>query len=185
MFRRVLLGAAVAVPAILFAVACRPDTFHVERSITIATAPERAFAHVNDFHAWSAWSPYEKLDPAMTRTYSGPTSGPGATYAFTGNDKVGKGRMTIRKSESPEEIGIELVFTEPFACTNAATFRFEPVDGGTRVTWSMDGRNNFLAKAMSIFVDMDEMVGSDFEKGLVSLKALSEAPATTASASAD
>lgn len=184
MFRKVLLGAAVIIPAILLAVASRPDTFHVERSITIAAPPDRAFAHVNDFHAWAAWSPYEKLDPGMTRTYEGEASGRGAAYAWAGNDKVGKGRMTIQKSERPSEIGIELEFIEPFACTNAATFRFEPVPGGTRVTWSMDGRNKFLAKAMSIFMDMDKLVGSDFEKGLASLKSLSEAPAT-ASASAN
>lgn len=183
MLRKLLLGAAVAVPCLLLAVASRSDTFHVERSIVIAAPPERAFAQVNDFHAWTAWSPYEKLDPGMARTYEGPSSGPGAAYAWAGNDKVGKGRMTITKSVRPSEIAIDLEFVEPFACTNAATFRFEPAPEGTRVTWSMDGQNKFVGKAMSIFVDMDALVGGDFERGLASLKSLSEAPVQTASAS--
>lgn len=180
MLRKVLLGAAVLVPAALLAVASRPDTFHVERSVTIAAAPERAFAHVDDFHAWAAWSPYEKLDPAMTRTYAGPSSGAGAQYAWAGNDKIGKGRMTITKSERPRAIDLQLEFFEPFACTNTAHFTFEPTSEGTRVTWSMDGQNKFVGKAMSIFFDMDRMVGSDFEKGLASLKSLSETAPTAA-----
>src|SRR5262249_7146798 len=146
-------------------------------------------AQVNDFHAWPAWSPWEKLDPQMKKTFEGPASGVGAKYAWTGNDKVGEGRMTIEKSEKPSTVGIKLEFLKPFEATNATTFTFAPTAKGSKVTWAMDGENNFMAKAASLFMDMDKMIGGDFERGLTAMKTAAEsapkpAPATPPAAAA-
>ena len=170
----VLIGLAAAIVVLVAVVATRPDTFHVERSITIAAPPERAFAQVNDFHAWGGWSPWEKKDPQMKRTYGGAPSGTGATYAWAGNNDVGEGRMTIERSVEPSLLVIELQFLKPFAATNTATFTFTPTPGGTKVTWAMDGRNNFVAKAVHLVMDMDTMVGGDFERGLAAMKTNAE-----------
>lgn len=172
---KLLALAGVGVLGLFIVIATRPDRFHVERSVQIAAPPENAFVHVNDFHGWSAWSPYEKLDPDMERSYEGAPSGVGAIYAWKSDtNEVGEGRMTILKSERPRSIVIELQFITPFPATNVVTFRFEPTAGGTRVTWAMDGTNTFMGKAVSLFMDFDQLVGSDFERGLASLKALAE-----------
>ena len=181
----VLIGIAAVVVVLGVVVATRPATFHVERSITIAAPPENAFAQVNDFRAWGAWSPWEKKDPQMQRTFDGAPSGTGATYAWVGNNEVGEGRMTIERSEKPSLVAIKLEFFKPFAATNAATFTFTPASAGTKVTWAMDGRNNFVAKAVHLVMDMDKMVGGDFERGLAALKTVAEnttAKANTATA---
>jgi uncharacterized protein YndB with AHSA1/START domain len=169
---------------ILF-VATRPPSFHVERSTTIATPPESTFARVNDPHAWVTWSPYEKKDPQMKRTYEGPRTGTGSVYAWDGNNQVGAGRMTIVQSDAPALVVLKLEFFRPFAATNSATFTFTPTAGGTRVTWAMDGPKNFVAKALHLVMNMDTMVGGDFEKGLAALKTLAEsAPRASAEAAA-
>jgi hypothetical protein len=159
-------------------IASRPAAFRIERSIVIAAPPAAPFARVNDFHEWPAWSPYERKDPQMKRTYDGPRSGPGAVYAWAGNGEIGEGRMTILQSDEPSLISIQLDFLKPFAATNTATFAFTPAPGGTKVTWAMDGRNGFMGKAISLVMNMDQMVGGDFEKGLVALKAAAEGSAT-------
>jgi uncharacterized protein YndB with AHSA1/START domain len=174
MIRKVLIGIAAIVILFVLVVATRPSAFHIERSITIAAPPANAFAQVNDFHAWSAWSPWEKMDPQMKKTFEGAPSGPGAMYAWTGNDKVGEGRMTIEKSDKPSLVSIKLEFLKPFAATNTATFTFAPAPDGTKTTWAMDGQNNFMAKAASLFMDFDKMVGGDFERGLAALKTAAE-----------
>jgi hypothetical protein len=183
MARKILIGVAALLVLLVLIVVTRPATFHVERSITMAAPPENAFAQVNDFHAWPAWSPWEKLDPAMKKTFEGPPAGVGSKYAWTGNDQVGEGRMTLEKSEKPSLIGIKLEFIKPFAATNQTTFTFAPSPGGSKVTWSMDGENGFMAKAASMFMDMDKLIGGDFEKGLAAMKTAAEsapkpAPAT-------
>ena len=135
------------------------------------------FAQVNDFHKWAQWSPFEKLDPQMAKTFEGPTEGVGASYAWKGNDKAGEGRMTIEKSNKPLQISIKLTFLKPFPATNTATFTFMPDSANpqsTKVTWEMDGNNNFVGKMFQLFVSMDKMVGADFERGLASLKAVAE-----------
>jgi hypothetical protein len=172
--RKVLIGMGVAVGALGIVIATRPSTFHVERSITIAAPAESAFAQVNDFHAWATWSPYEKLDPQMTRTFEGPRSGTGAIYSWSSKGKAGEGRMTIAKSELPSQVAIKLEFLKPFECTNTAAFTFTPAPEGTKVTWAMDAENTFLGKAASLVLDMDKLVGSDFERGLVDLKTVAE-----------
>ena len=176
--RKVLIAVPAALAVLATVIATRPSEFHVERSITIAAPPERAFTQVDDFHAWSTWSPYEKLDPQMKRGYEGPSSGAGAIYTWSGNDKAGEGRMKIERSEAPSRIDIELQFQRPFECTNTASFTFTPTPEGTKVTWAMEGQNGFLAKAASLVFDMDKLVGDDFEKGLASLKLEVEEPAT-------
>jgi hypothetical protein len=170
----IFIGITAVIVLFVLIVATRPSTFHIERAITIAAPPESAFVQVNDFHEWAAWSPWEKKDPGMKRTYEGPQSGTGAVYAWTGNHEVGEGRMTIEKSDKPAKVAIKLEFFKPFAATNAATFTFAPVPEGTKVTWAMDGQNNFMAKAVHLFMDMDKMVGGDFERGLVALKTVAE-----------
>jgi uncharacterized protein YndB with AHSA1/START domain len=170
----------LVVLACLLFINTRPDSFHVERSTTIAAPSESVFAKINDFHEWTAWSPWEKLDPALKRTFDGAAAGVGAGYHWVGNDKVGEGHMTIMESEPPRGIKIKLEFLKPFQATNTATFALIPDGPGTRVTWSMDGKNNFMAKAMSVFMNMDKMIGPDFERGLATLKSQAEAgaPAT-------
>ncbi len=174
MLKKVLIGVAAAILLLLVVIATRPATFHIERSATMPVAPESAFAQVNDFHAWSAWSPWEKLDPNMKRTHGGAPSGVGATYAWLGNDEVGEGRMTIEKSEPGKLVQIKLEFLKPFAATNTATFSFSPSGNGTKVTWAMDGNNSFVSKAFHMVMDMDKLIGSDFEKGLAAMKAAAE-----------
>ncbi|HMJ14794.1 MAG TPA: SRPBCC family protein [Polyangiaceae bacterium] len=185
MLRKILIGLVALLVVLVIVVATRPDTFHIERSITIAAPPAAAFAQVNDFHAWSAWSPWEKMDPNMKRTFAGSASGEGAQYAWVGNDEVGEGRMTIEKSQAPSLISIRLEFIKPFAATNTATFTFAPVAEDTKLTWGMDGKNDFMAKAAHLFMDIDAMVGKDFERGLTALKAVTESRAKAGAASAN
>ena len=174
MLTKALVGLAGVIVALTVVVASRPSKFHVERSITIEASPERPFAQVNDLHRWSAWSPYEKLDPNMARTFDGPSAGPGAAYAWAG-DKAGAGKMTIVESAPPSRIRIRLDFVRPMAATHQATFTFAPAGGGaTRVTWAMDGDCGVMGKAMSLVMSMDRMIGDDFARGLEALKASSE-----------
>jgi polyketide cyclase/dehydrase/lipid transport protein len=147
-----------------------PKAFRIERSATIKAPASAVFAQVNDFQNWRAWSPWEKLDPALKRSYDGPVSGTGAKYAWIGNRNVGEGRMTIVDSRPGELVRIKLEFRRPFAATNTAEFRFEPTDGGTAVTWSMSGHNNLISRAMCLFINMDRMVGGQFEQGLSNMK---------------
>lgn len=180
------IGALGLLLALVAFVATRPATFHIERSVAIQAPPENAFVHVNDFHAWSAWSPYEKLDPKMERSYSGAPAGTGAAYGWKSESgNVGEGSMTIEKSVKPTEIVIRLDFTKPFAATNTATFSFVPqAGGGTKATWAMDGSNNFVGKAASLVMNMDQLVGNDFERGLGALKTLAESAAKPVSETA-
>jgi len=186
MLIKTLIVVAALVVVFVIIVATRPARFRIARSATIAAPSEIVFAQVNDFHAWQAWSPWEKKDPAMKRTHEGPPSGRGAVYAWAGNKEVGEGRMTLTESRPAELIRIRLDFLKPFAATNESEFTFTPRgDGGqTEVIWSMTGHNGFMAKAFCMFMDMDKLVGSDFEKGLASMKTIAESSATPAHAAA-
>lgn len=160
-------------------VARRPDEFAVQREADFAAPPTVVFAQVNDFHAWDAWSPWAKLDPNSVVTFDGAPSGPGAKFAWSGNKKVGEGRMTIVDSKSPEFVKIKLEFIKPFAATNDTLFTFAPRGTGTHVTWRMTGRSpGFMHKAICALMNMDKMVGRDFEKGLANMKQIAEAKAT-------
>jgi len=177
MLKKILLGLAVVVAAILVIAAFQPSTYRVERSITIATPPSVPFAQVNEFAKWQPWSPWEKMDPAMKRTFSGPATGVGAVYAWEGNSEVGSGRMTILESRPAELIRIKLEFFKPMEGVSEAVFAFKPEADRTAVTWSMTGANNYVGKLFCMFMNMDKMIGGDFEKGLASLKAVSESSA--------
>jgi len=175
-----ILGIVVAAIAILvIVIATRPSDFALARTSTMAAPAATVFAQVNDFHKWTAWSPWENIDPALKREYSGPDAGAGAHYHWIGNSKVGEGQMTITESKPGELVRIKLEFIKPFAATNDTTFTFKPEANGTLVTWTMTGKNGFMSKAFDLFMNMDKMVGRDFEKGLASMKTVSEAAAKT------
>jgi uncharacterized protein YndB with AHSA1/START domain len=160
---------AVAVAAVLLLAATKPDNFRVQRSARIAAPPERIFPLINDFHRWTAWSPYEHKDPAMQRTFSGAERGAGSVYEWAGNSNVGSGRMEIVESAAPSRIAIKLDFITPIEGHNLATFTMEPVGDATTVTWTMDGPSPFVSKVMQVFMNLDRMIGTDFETGLANL----------------
>lgn len=179
--KRILAAVAivllVAVGIVLAIAMTKPDSFHVERSIEIQAPPEKVFAIVHDFRRFPAWSPYEKRDPAMQRTFSGPAAGKGAVYAWNGNGQVGEGRMEITDEAAPSRVGVQLDFKRPFEARNRVAFSTAAQGAATRMTWAMDGPMFFVSKVMSVFVDFDRMIGRDFEEGLANLKALAEKPA--------
>ena len=177
MLIKITLAALLVIAILAVVIATRPADYTVTRSALIGAAPEAVYAQVADFHRWQAWSPWEKLDPAMKKTYGGAPSGTGATYAWRGNKEVGEGRMTILDAQPARRVAIKLEFLKPFASTSDAIFTFQPAAGGTQTTWSMAGQKNFAAKAFSLFMDMDRMIGSDFEKGLANLSAASQSSA--------
>lgn len=184
MMLKVLIGVVVVLAVLSVVIAMQPDTFRVERSVAIAASPERAYSQVVDFHQWSSWSPWEKVDPDMKRTYAGAPSGVGAVYSWAGNGKAGEGRMTIEEAAAPSKISIKLEFIKPFQATNLAAFVFTPTAAGSTVTWSMDGKNNFFSKAFHLVMNMDKLVGGDFEKGLAAMKANAERASTSTQAAA-
>ena len=177
MLKKVLMAGAVIVAGLAVFINAQPAPFTVTRSATIAATPATVFALVNDFHQWDAWSPWAKIDPAMTKSYEGAPTGVGAIYTWSGNNDVGTGRMTIADSTPNESIGVKLEFTKPFSATNIATFTFKPDGNGAAVNWSMSGNKNFMQKAFFLVTDMDKMLGSDFEKGLAQMKTVAEAAA--------
>ena len=174
MLKTILIVVAVLIVGVLAFAATKPDTFSVQRSASIKAPPEKIFAVVNDFHRWTDWSPWEKLDPAMKRTQSGAASGKGAVYAWEGNGKAGAGRMEIIESTPASKVGIQLDFIKPFEGHNIAEFTFAPESDATRVTWTMHGPTPFISKVMQVFVSMDTLIGKDFEAGLANLKTLTE-----------
>jgi uncharacterized protein YndB with AHSA1/START domain len=164
---------AVLIAGVLVLAATKPDVFRVERSASIKAPPEKVFAFINDFDRWGAWSPWEKKDPAMKRTF-GAKSGKGATYAWEGNKDVGQGRMEIADSVPPSRIAIKLDFVKPFEAHNDVVFTLEPKGDTTNVRWTMQGQTPYFAKIVHLFLDVDKMVGKDFEAGLANLKAAAE-----------
>lgn len=178
MLRFLLVAAAIVVVivvAILAYASTRPGTFRVARSAHIDAPPEDIYPLIADFRAWTAWSPYETRDPDMKRTYGGADEGVGAAYAWDGNKNIGSGNMKIVETDKPSRIVIDLNFTAPMKANNTAIFTLVPQEGGTLVTWSMEGEANLMAKLVQLFMDMDKMVGTDFEAGLAKLKSQAEA----------
>jgi hypothetical protein len=173
MFKKIAFGLAAVIVIILGLAAMQPDSYSVTRSASIKAPPDQLIAMIADFNRWRDWSPWEKLDPAMHRTISTPASGPGATYAWTGNKDVGKGRMDIA-SVTPNQVVINLEFIEPFASRNMTAFTVTPAGDGSKVVWTMSGPMAFPSKIMAVFVSMDRMIGKDFERGLAQMKALAE-----------
>jgi hypothetical protein len=165
----------VSVIAIILVLALfQPDSFRVTRSIAIKAAPEKIYPLITDFHGWTSWSPWEHLDPTMKRTFSGAVEGKGAIYEWNGNDKVGAGRMELTDLAAPSKAVIKLDFLRPMEGHNMVEFELVPNGGMTTVNWHMYGPATYMTKVMSIFVSMDKMVGPDFEKGLATLKQVSE-----------
>jgi uncharacterized protein YndB with AHSA1/START domain len=165
---------AIAIAVLLILAAGKPAAFSVERAITIAAPAERIFPLINDFHQWESWSPWEKKDPAMKRSFSGPVSGAGAVYGWDGNNNVGSGRMEILEASAPSKILIKLDFFKPFAGHNTAEFTMLPQGGSTCLSWMMRGPSSFISKLMQVFMNLDHMIGKDFEAGLANLKSLTE-----------
>lgn len=174
MLKIIAIVVVVLIAAVLGLATTKPDTFRVQRATTIKAPPEKVFALINDFHNWGQWSPWEKLDPALNRTYSGPASGKGAVYEWTGNSKVGAGRMEITEPTPPSKILIKLDFIKPFEGHNIADFTLEPQGDTTNLSWAMYGPTPFVSKVMQVFISMDSLIGKDFEAGLANLKAAAE-----------
>jgi hypothetical protein len=175
MILKILIGIAVVLGALAVFVATRPSEFAVTRSATFAAPAPAVFQQVNELRKWEAWSPWAKKDPNAKSTYAGPAAGKDASMAWAGNNEVGEGRMTIVESKASELVRFKLEFFRPFAATNEAVFAFKGEGDKTSLTWTMTGKNNFIAKAMCLVFDMDKMVGGDFEKGLAGIKAIVEA----------
>jgi hypothetical protein len=182
MLIKVVLVVVVALLAVVGFVASRPSDFAISRSRVVAAPADVVHSYVNDFRKWVEWSPWEKRDPALKREYSGPPAGPGAAYHWVGNSEVGEGRMTITESTPGRSVTIRLEFIKPWTATNTARFDFAPSGAGTNVTWTMRGEKNFMAKAVGLLMDVDKMIGTDFERGLAGLDAASAAAARKAEA---
>lgn len=175
MLKKILLAIVALLVVLAAVIATRPAEFRLERSLKMAASPAVTYAQVDDFHRWEAWSPWAKLDASMKTKYEGPASGNGASYWWSGNDKVGEGRMTITGVKPAEQVTIKLEFLKPFEQTNTTIFNFKGEGEETTVSWVMEGKNNFMGKAFSLFMNMDKMVGPDFEKGLAAMKVAAEA----------
>ena len=165
---------AVAIAAVLVLAATKSNKLRVQRSVNIKAPPERIFSLISDFHQWLAWSPYEQKDPAMKRTYGGAERGKGAVYAWDGDRNVGSGRMEILDVSAPSKIVIKLDFFKPFEGHNTAEFTMLPQGDGTHVTWLMHGPANFMSRLIQVFMNLDNMIGKDFEAGLANLKTITE-----------
>lgn len=172
--KKVLLAMLLIVVVLIVVVALQPAEYRVTRTATMTAPVAAVFPHVNELKKWEAWSPWAKLDPTTKYTYEGPPSGQGAAVSWAGNAQVGEGRMTISESRPNEFIQMNLEFFKPMAGTSTAEFAFKPEGSQTTVTWSMTGKNNFVGKAMCLVMNMDKMLGGEFEKGLASIQSLVE-----------
>ncbi len=174
MFKKTVLVLIVLILILCIVIAMQPADFSITRSIKIAAPPQVVFAQVNDFHNWPAWSPWAKLDPDMKSSIDGPSSGAGSKYSWAGNSKVGEGSMTITDSHPSDSLRINLEFLKPFKGSNITDFTFKPESDQTTVTWTMSGKKGFIQKGFCLFMNMEKMVGPDFEKGLAQLKTVCE-----------
>jgi hypothetical protein len=174
MLMPILIGLAIVVALFVIVVATRPSDFHVTRSLAITAPAAAVFEQVNTLRSWEAWNPWGKLDPNAKMTYDGPPSGVGASYSWTGSSKIGEGRNTIVESKPNELVRFRLEFLKPMKGTNAAEFTFKPEGDQTEVTWTMTGKNSFVAKIFGLIVNCDKMIGCQFEKGLAAMKSVVE-----------
>jgi uncharacterized protein YndB with AHSA1/START domain len=165
---------AIAIAVVLILAATKPSTLRVQRSVSIKASAETIYPLINDFRQWRSWSPYENKDPAMKRTYSGAECGKGAVYGWDGDKNVGSGRMEILEASAPQKIVIKLDFFTPFEGHNTAEFTMLPQGDGTHVTWLMHGPARFLTRLIQVFMNLDHMIGKDFEAGLANLKTITE-----------
>jgi hypothetical protein len=178
MLKKILAVLVIVIAAFAGYVALQPDELVVQRQETIHAAPEKVFSQVNDLHKWDAWSPWAKIDPKAKVGFEGPAAGKDAVFTWAGNDKIGEGRMTIVDSRPAELVDIKVAFTKPFENTSNSTFAFKPAGDQTVVTWTMNGKQNYLEKAMCIIFRGKQMIGGEMESGLANLKAVSEGGAS-------
>lgn len=169
------IAVLILIVGLIAFIASRPGTFRIERSARIDAPRDLVFSIINDFHQWERWSPYDKRDPNMKKSFEGLSEGPGAVYSWNGNNEVGEGRMTILESKPGQLVSMKLEFFRPFKGTNEVNFKLAPFDGGTRVSWIMDGKYNFMTKAIGLIMNMDKMIGNDFEQGLANLDTVAQA----------
>lgn len=174
MLKIILIALAVIALVFVVIVAMQPSEFRIARSATMSAPAPVVFAQVNDFHNWEAWSPWAKLDPSAKNSYEGPPAGPGAVFKWAGNNEVGEGSTTITDSRPSEFIRIRLEFLRPFKATNTVEFSFKPEGEQTAVTWTMFGTNNFIGKAVGLFMNCEKMIGGQYEQGLAQLKSVVE-----------
>ncbi len=165
---------AAAVVAVLGVASRQPDEFRIERKIVVAAAPEKVFPYLEDPQKTLEWSPWEKKDPNIKKTFSGAAKGKGAVYEWEGNSEVGAGRLEITEAVAPKSVVMDLQFKRPMEDRSTARYDVAPAAGGSEITWSMEGKSTFVSKIMCVFMNMDKMVGGEFEKGLASLKAIVE-----------
>ena len=170
MIKTVSIILLVLLGALLLMASRQPDAFAIERSVVVSAPAEVIYPKIADLHQWSAWSPYDKLDPQMKKVFNGTPGAAGATMYWSGNAKAGEGTMTVRELMPPSKITIQLDLLKPIEGHNVIEFNLEPTDGGTRVMWSMRGANSYLSKVAGLFMNLDTMIGKDFEDGLASLK---------------
>ena len=174
MIKSIAIVLALLIATILIYAATKPDSFRLERSTHIKAPPEKIFVLIDDFKQWEAWSPWEKIDPALKRTYSGAASGVGAIYEWNGNKDIGQGRMEIIESTPPAMVSLKLDFVTPFEAHNFVEFSLSAEGDSTTVTQAMYGPSPYISKLMTIFFSMEKMVGDKYEEGLVNLKTLAE-----------
>lgn len=174
MFRWIIGILLVLIAGFAGYVALQPDVLHIERQTTIAAAPAVVFDNVNSLKKWDAWSPWAKLDPNAKMSFEGPAEGNNAVFAWSGNDQIGEGKMTIVDSRPAELVDVRVDFIKPFENTSSSKFEFKPEANQTLVTWSMGGKQNFLEKAMCIVFNGKKMLGDEMDKGLANLKAVAE-----------
>jgi hypothetical protein len=178
MLKKVLISLfgilAVGVVGVLGVASTKPDTFHLERSLVINAPAEKIYPHINDFHKWQAWSPFEKLDPTMKKEFGGPESGKGSTYHWSGNGQAGEGTMEIVETVPSSKVKIDLHFTKPMAGDDVALFTLVPEGEGTKVTWAMDGPSPLMHKVMTVFMSFEKMMAPTFDEGLTALKNIAE-----------
>ncbi len=177
MAKKILIAFALVLGILVVIIALQPAAFTVERHTMVNAPPAMVYAQIDDFHRWADWSPWEKMDgDSLKKTYTGPSAGVGAHYEWAG-EKTGEGNMTINEARPNERVAIALNFTMPFKAENTSTFAMTPSGAGTDVSWAMSGNRGFMEKAMGLVMDMDKMIGPDFEKGLADIKRLAEADA--------
>ncbi len=174
MAKKILIGAGAALLLLIGIVTMQANTYHVERSLVIKAPAAVVFEEVNDFRRWAQWSPWDKLDPTMKKTFEGPATGVGAIYAWEGNGEVGAGRMTITDSVAASRVAVKLEFLQPMTSEAKSAIALSAAEGGVKVTWSMDGEHGFAGKLFSLFMDMDAMVGGMYEQGLANLQTIAE-----------
>ena len=169
MIKKILIGVVVVIVIFVIVVATRPADFRVERSATIAAPATALFEQVNDHHKFNAWNPFLKADPNVKITYSGPDSGVGAVCGWDGNKDIGAGSATITESKPGELVRERMDWIRPMAGVAFVDFTFKPDGDKTVVTWAMYGKNNFMGKLVSLFMDCDKICGPQFEQGLAEL----------------